>query len=68
MAHWEKNLTFADRWISELSSGTMRSRILKLFDFLMELQGDESSIVRFFGYDDRGFKRNFFSYHWRFKR
>ena len=52
MAHWEQNLTFADRWISELSSGTMRSRVLRLFDFLMELQGDESNTVRFFGYED----------------
>jgi len=52
MAHWEQHLTFADRWISELSSGTMRSRILKLISFLLELNGDETDTVQFFGYED----------------
>ena len=52
MAHWEQQLLFADRWISELSSGNIRSRTLKLFSFLLELSGDNSNIIRFFGYED----------------
>jgi len=52
MAHWEQKLTFADRRISELSSGSMYSRVLKLFDFLMEWNRGEGDTVRFFGYED----------------
>lgn len=52
MAHWEQHLAFADRWISELSSGTVRTRTLKLFSFLSELSGDDSDTIRFFGYED----------------
>ncbi|MDX2507168.1 MAG: Crp/Fnr family transcriptional regulator [Gammaproteobacteria bacterium] len=52
MAHWEQHLSFADRWISELSSGTVRTRTLKLFSFLSELSGDDSDTIRFFGYED----------------
>ncbi len=52
MAHWEQHLAFADRWISELSSGSVRSRTLKLLSFLAELNGDGSDTIRFFGYED----------------
>ena len=52
MAHWEQHLSFADRWISELSSGSVRSRTLKLLGFLVELNGDGSNTIRFFGYED----------------
>ncbi len=52
MAHWEQHLYFADRWISELSSGNVRSRTLKLFSFLLELSGDNSNIIHFFGFED----------------
>jgi len=52
MKHWEQHLAFADRWISELSTGTVRSRTLKLLKFLLELNGDANNTVRFFGYED----------------
>jgi len=52
MGHWEQNLSTADRWISELSSGPVRSRVLKLFRFLIELSGDKNDTLRFFGYED----------------
>ena len=52
MAHWEQHLSIADRWISELSSGSMRSRILKLFSFLIELNDDNSDTIHLFGYED----------------
>lgn len=52
MAHWEQHLAFADRWISELSSGSVRSRILKLLNFLLELNPAETNTIRFFGYED----------------
>jgi len=52
MGHWEQNLSTADRWISELSSGTVRTRVLKLFRFLIELSGNKSDTLRFFGYED----------------
>ena len=41
----------ADRWISELSSGTVRFRTLKLLQFLAELNGDEGNTVRFFSHE-----------------
>ena len=37
MSHWEQHLTSADRWISEMSTGSVRVRVLKLMRFLMEL-------------------------------
>jgi CRP-like cAMP-binding protein len=52
MSHWEQHLVFADRWISELSSGTARQRVLYLLKLLVELIGDENNTVRFFGYED----------------
>ena len=52
MRHWEQHLSFADRWISEMSSGSVRSRTLKLIRFLHELQGDGADTVQFFGYED----------------
>ena len=52
MDHWDRHLSTADRWISEVSSGTVRSRILKLLRFLVELNGGEDSTVRFFGHED----------------
>lgn len=52
MAHWEQHLSFADRWISELSSGTVRTRALSLFSFLLELNGEDSNTIHFFGYED----------------
>jgi CRP-like cAMP-binding protein len=52
MAHWEQHLSVADRWISELSSGTVRSRVIKLFSFMRELNGNENGTVRFFGFED----------------
>lgn len=52
MAHWEQHLVFADRWISELSSGPVRHRVIYLLKLLLELIGDENDTVRFFGYED----------------
>ena len=52
MAHWEQHLSFADRWISEFSSGSVRSRTLKLFSFMVELSKDNTDTIRFFGYED----------------
>ncbi|MBS3951382.1 MAG: Crp/Fnr family transcriptional regulator [Methylomicrobium sp.] len=52
MAHWEQHLTTADRWISELSSGAVRSRVLNLLKYLLEISGDNRDTVRFFGYED----------------
>lgn len=52
MAHWERHLSIADRWISELSSGSIRSRVLKLFQYLIELNGGEGDTVRFFSHED----------------
>ena len=52
MAHWELHLSIADRWISELSTGSVRSRTLKLLGFLLELNGKETGTIRFFGYED----------------
>ena len=52
MAHWERHLSVADRWISELSSGTVRFRTLKLLQLLVELNGDEGNTVRFFSHED----------------
>lgn len=52
MAHWEQHLSCADRWISELSSGSVRSKTLKLFSFLLELDGNHNGTIEFFGYED----------------
>lgn len=52
MSHWEQHLCTADRWISELSSGTVRARTLKLLNFLCELEGSGVDTVQFFGYED----------------
>ncbi len=52
MTHWDQHLRFADRWISELSSGTVRSRTLRLLRLLLELTGDRHNRIRFFGYED----------------
>lgn len=52
MAHWEQHLACADRWISELSSGSVRSKVLKLFSFLLELNGNDKGTIQFFGYED----------------
>jgi len=52
MQHWEQHLESADRWISELSSGTVRSRSLHLLELLLELIGDRNDRIRFFGYED----------------
>lgn len=52
MAHWERHLQFADRWISELSSGTIRLRTIRLLKLLLELIGDRENRVRFLGYED----------------
>ena len=52
MTHWDEHLRFADRWISELSSGTVRSRTLRLLRLLLELTGDRKERIRFFGYED----------------
>ncbi|MDZ4149690.1 Crp/Fnr family transcriptional regulator [Methylicorpusculum sp.] len=52
MDHWEQHLTIADRWINELSSGSVRTRALNLIKYLMEISGGNSDTVRFFGYED----------------
>jgi CRP/FNR family transcriptional regulator, anaerobic regulatory protein len=52
MAHWERHLEAADRWISEMSSGPVKSRILHLCRYLLELNGREKKAIRFFGYED----------------
>jgi CRP-like cAMP-binding protein len=52
MAHWERHLSAADRWISELSSGSVRSRTLRLLRFLLELNGGEDGTVQFFSHED----------------
>lgn len=52
MAHWERHLSVADRWISELSSGTVRNRTIMLLKFLVELNGDQSDSVHIFNHED----------------
>ena len=52
MSHWEQHLRFADRWISELSSGSVRTRTIRLLRLLLDLIGDEKNTLRFFGYED----------------
>ena len=56
MSQWEQHLSTADRWISELSSGTVRSRSLKLLTYLTEVEvdehGGETDTVRFFSHED----------------
>lgn len=52
MSHWEHHLKLADRWIGELSSGTVRARTLRLLELLLELSGEGNDTVRFFGYED----------------
>lgn len=52
MQHWDQHLTFADRWISEISSGPVRDRILELCCYLAELNGGKDKPIRFFGYED----------------
>lgn len=52
MAHWEQHLSAADRWISEVSSGSVRSRTLKLLHFLVELNGGQGDTVHFFSHED----------------
>lgn len=52
MSHWEQHLQYADRWISELSSGSVRTRTLRLLRLLLELIGDDNDTLRFFGYED----------------
>lgn len=52
MLHWEQQLNFADRWISEMSSGPVRSRVIELCGYLLELNGNQDNLVRFFGYED----------------
>jgi CRP/FNR family transcriptional regulator, anaerobic regulatory protein len=51
-AHWERHLEAADRWISELSSGPVKARVVHLCRYLLELEGDKENVVRFFGYED----------------
>ena len=52
MSHWEKHLAAADRWISEMSTGSVRSRVLKLLSYLMEINGGTGKDIRFFGFED----------------
>jgi CRP/FNR family transcriptional regulator, anaerobic regulatory protein len=52
MAHWEQHLMAADRWISDLSTGAVRSRVLNLIHYLLEINGGNSNTVRFFGSED----------------
>ena len=52
MAHWENHLTVADRWISELSTGSVRTRTRRLLEYLSELDGEKCKTVRFFNYED----------------
>jgi len=56
LSHWEQHLSTADRWISELSSGSVRSRSLKLLTYLKEVETDrngiETNTVRFFSHED----------------
>lgn len=52
MQHWERHLEYADRWISELSSGSARARTLRLLALLLEMIGDEEGRLQLFGYED----------------
>lgn len=52
MVHWEQHLSAADRWISELSTGTVRLRTIKLIKYLLELSVNHNGTIRFFGYED----------------
>ena len=52
MVHWEQQLNFADRWISEMSSGPVRNRVIELCGYLQELNTSADNRVHFFGYED----------------
>lgn len=42
MAHWYRALSDADRWITELSTGTARERVIRLLLWLSELETGKS--------------------------
>ena len=52
MKHWEYHLQLADRWISELSSGGIRARVIRLLSLLLELVGDDQGNLELLNYDD----------------
>jgi len=50
--HWDQHLNYADRWISDISTGAVRERVISLCVYLQELNGGKGSPVHFFGYED----------------
>jgi CRP-like cAMP-binding protein len=42
MAHWNRALSDADRWIAELLAGTSRERVVRLLLWLLEREGGDS--------------------------
>lgn len=52
MEHWENHLRLADRWISDLSSGTVRARVARLLLLMLELTGDGEATLRLLSYED----------------
>ena len=52
MEHWDQHLSYADRWISDISTGPVRDRVVSLCRYLQELNGGKDAPVHFFGYED----------------
>lgn len=52
MEHWENHLRLADRWISDLSSGTVRTRVAGLLLLMLELVGDGQASLKLLSYED----------------
>lgn len=52
MEHWENHLRLADRWIGDLSSGSVRSRTARLLILMLELTGDSEDRLALLSYED----------------
>ena len=45
LTQWEKYVEYADRWITELSSGAVKTRIYRLMALLVEIAGGDASAI-----------------------
>jgi len=45
LVQWERHVQYADRWITELSTGSVKGRLHRLIDLLMDVTGNRSGEI-----------------------